>query len=168
MSIKLFNTIKRKKELFKPLNRNKVYLYTCGPTVYDFAHIGNFRTFIFEDILKRWLMHSGYEVKHVMNITDVDDKTIKKSNNENISLSNLTEFYELEFKKDIKNLNQITCFSNEGNKWRNSNISFVENNILEIKISEKFIGERGRINCSLKEKEGYWRWLGIQFVISEK
>ena len=75
---------------------------------------------------------------------------------------------KIEFKKDIKNLNQITCFSNEGNKWRNSNISFVENNILEIKISEKFIGERGRINCSLKEKEGYWRWLGIQFVISEK
>ena len=72
------------------------------------------------------------------------------------------------FKENINNLEQITCFSNEGNKWRNSNISFIEKNILEIKISEKFIGERGRINCSLRETDGFWRWLGIQFVIAEK
>ena len=101
MSIKLFNTLKRKKELFKPLKKGKVSLYTCGPTVYDYAHIGNFRTFIFEDILKRWLLYSGFKVNHIKNITDVDDKTIKKSNNDNIKLSNLTKFYELEFKKDI-------------------------------------------------------------------
>ena len=72
------------------------------------------------------------------------------------------------FEKNIINLEQITCFSNEGDKWRNSKISFIEENTLEIKIVEKFIGERGRINCSLKEKNGFWRWLGIQFVISEK
>ena len=72
------------------------------------------------------------------------------------------------FKDNINYLKQINCFSNEDNKWRESNISFVEENILEIKISEKFIGERGRINCSLREKEGFWRWLGIQFVIAEK
>ena len=72
------------------------------------------------------------------------------------------------FKENINNLEQITCFSNEGNKWRNSKISFIEKNTLEIKISEKFIGERGRINCSLREIDGFWRWLGIQFVISEK
>ena len=68
----------------------------------------------------------------------------------------------------INNLEKITCFSNEGNKWRNSKISFIEKNTLEIKISEKFVGERGRINCSLREGDGFWRWLGIQFVISEK
>ena len=72
------------------------------------------------------------------------------------------------FKENINNLEKITCFSNEGQKWRNSNISFLEKNALEIKISEKFVGERGRINCSLKEDEGFWRWLGIQFVIAEK
>ena len=72
------------------------------------------------------------------------------------------------FKENINKLEQITCFSNEGNKWRNSKISFIEKNTLEIKISEKFVGERGRINCSLKEGDGFWRWLGIQFVISEK
>ncbi len=72
------------------------------------------------------------------------------------------------FKKNIDNLERISCFSNEGNKWRNSNISFVEKNTLEIKIVQKFVGERGRINCSLREVDGFWRWLGIQFVIAEK
>ena len=75
---------------------------------------------------------------------------------------------EIEFYQDIEKLKNINCFSNEGNTWRNSNIVFKENNILEIKISEKFIGERGRINCSLKEKNNFWRWLGIQYVISDK
>ncbi len=74
----------------------------------------------------------------------------------------------IEFDKNVKNLKNINCFSNEGNKWRNSKIVFIEKNILEIEIAEKFVGERGRINCSLKEKEGFWRWLGIQYVISEK
>ena len=72
------------------------------------------------------------------------------------------------FNDNIDNLENVTCFSNEGNKWRNSKISFVETNVLEIKISEKFIGERGRINCSLRVFDGFWRWLGIQFVVAEK
>ena len=75
---------------------------------------------------------------------------------------------EIEFNENIKNLKQTTCFSNEGNKWRNSKINFIKANTLEIIIDEKFIGERGRINCSLKEKNNFWRWLGIQFVISDK
>jgi len=75
---------------------------------------------------------------------------------------------KIEFEENIENLKQINCFSNEGNKWRNSQILFIENNLLEITITEKFIGERGRINCSLRENNNYWRWLGIQFVISEK
>ena len=74
---------------------------------------------------------------------------------------------KIEFLDNISNLNQITCFSNEGNNWRNSIINFKEKNILEIEISEKFVGERGRINCSLREKGNFWRWLGIQFVVSE-
>ena len=75
---------------------------------------------------------------------------------------------EIKFLENIKGLKNINCFSNEGNKWRNSEISFKETNLLEIKIAEKFIGERGRINCSLRDPSGYWRWLGIQFVVSEK
>tara|TARA_B100000674_G_scaffold56231_1_gene39101 strand:+ start:146 stop:1198 length:1053 start_codon:yes stop_codon:yes gene_type:complete len=75
---------------------------------------------------------------------------------------------KIELDKSIKNFKKINCFSNEGDKWRNSEISFDEDYILTIKIAEKFIGERGRINCSLREKGGYWRWLGVQYVISEK
>ena len=75
---------------------------------------------------------------------------------------------KIKFFEDTKNINQINCFSNEGNKWRNSKVSFTEKNILEIYIAEKFIGERGRINCSLKEINNFWRWLGIQYVISDK
>ena len=75
---------------------------------------------------------------------------------------------QIEFYENIKNLSQINCYSNEGNKWRNSNLKFTRKNFLEINISEKFVGERGRVNCSLRAKNGFWRWLGIQFVISEK
>ncbi len=75
---------------------------------------------------------------------------------------------KIKFYDDVKNLEAINCFSNEGNKWRNSKISFAENNVLIINIAEKFLGERGRLNCSLKETNGFWRWLGVQYVISEK
>ena len=75
---------------------------------------------------------------------------------------------KIELDKSVKNFKQINCFSNEGDKWRNSDISFEEDYILTIKIAEKFIGERGRINCSLREKSGFWRWLGLQYVVSEK
>ena len=102
MSIKFYNSYSRKKELFKPINHGKVGLYTCGPTVYDFAHIGNFRTFIFEDLLKRWLTHIGYDVTHVMNITDVDDKTIAMAKNQNVSLNVITEKYTQQFMNDLK------------------------------------------------------------------
>ncbi len=74
----------------------------------------------------------------------------------------------INFFENIKNLNQISCFSNEGDRWRKSKINFIEKNILEINIDEKFVGERGRINCSLQERNGFWRWLGVQFVIGEK
>ena len=77
MTLKLYNTMTRSVEDFVPLAPPRVSLYTCGPTVYNYAHIGNFRTFLFEDVLRRWLQTSGYDVFHVMNLTDVDDKTIR-------------------------------------------------------------------------------------------
>ena len=101
MQFFIYNSITRRKELFKPIQKGKVSMYTCGPTVYDFSHIGNFRTFIFQDLLKRWLIHLGYNVKHIMNITDVDDKTIKKSMQSNLSLKTITENYTSEFMNDI-------------------------------------------------------------------
>ncbi len=76
MTLRLFNTMLRSVEPFVPLDAGRVSLYTCGPTVYNYAHIGNFRTFVFEDVLRRWLEASGYDVLHIMNLTDVDDKMI--------------------------------------------------------------------------------------------
>jgi cysteinyl-tRNA synthetase len=77
MPLRLYNTLTRQVEEFAPLKPGRLSMYTCGPTVYNFAHIGNFRTFLFEDLLRRWLEASGYEVFHIMNLTDVDDKTIR-------------------------------------------------------------------------------------------
>ena len=75
---------------------------------------------------------------------------------------------KIEFFNSIKNLKTVSCYSNEGNKWRQSNVKFENSNTLLINIAEKFVGERGRINCSLRDPSGLWRWLGIQFVISDK
>ena len=75
---------------------------------------------------------------------------------------------KIEFYENIKNLELINCYSNEGDNWRQSQISFISKNLLQISINEKFVGERGRINCSLRDPSGFWRWLGIQFVISNK
>ena len=87
-------------EEFKPLHDNQVGMYTCGPTVYDFAHIGNYRTFVFQDILRRWLKYRGYELRHVMNLTDVDDNTIRKSKAAGLSLRDYTAKYIEAFQVD--------------------------------------------------------------------
>jgi cysteinyl-tRNA synthetase len=103
--IRLFNTLTRQKEPFKPIRSGEVGMYTCGPTVYDYAHIGNFRAFIFEDLLRRWLEYRGFKVTHVMNLTDVDDKTIKGSQKQQKPLRQYTNFYADAFFEDIKILN---------------------------------------------------------------
>ncbi|MBI2055728.1 MAG: cysteine--tRNA ligase, partial [Candidatus Sungbacteria bacterium] len=102
--MKVFNYLTRKKELFHPLKKESVGLYTCGPTVYNYAHIGNLRTYLFEDVLRRALECEGYRVRHVMNLTDVDDKTIKGARAKGQTLKAFTEFYSREFFKDVKRL----------------------------------------------------------------
>ncbi len=102
--IRFYNSLTKKKEDFVPITKGKVKLYTCGPTVYDNAHIGNFRTFLFEDFLKRTLLALGCDVYHVMNITDIDDKTIQKANEENKSLKEITNYYISNFKDDLNAL----------------------------------------------------------------
>ena len=103
--IKLFNTLGGKIEPFRPLQGGIVKLYTCGPTVYDFAHIGNYRAYMFEDLLKRFLEFMGLNVIHVMNITDVDDKTIKGANAQGLSLSEYTDKYIQGFFAGLEILN---------------------------------------------------------------
>jgi cysteinyl-tRNA synthetase len=103
--IKFFNTFSSQIEPFEPITPGEVKLYTCGPTVYDYQHIGNFRAYIFEDLLKRFLIFMGYKVIHVMNITDVDDKTIKGANEEGVALHEYTQKFTDDFFGNIKTLN---------------------------------------------------------------
>jgi cysteinyl-tRNA synthetase len=105
MALKLYNTLTRKKEVFKPLKGKQVGIYVCGPTVYNYVHIGNLRAYIFGDILRRCLRYNGFKVKEVMNITDVDDKTIRDSQAQGKSLKEFTSFYTEAFLKDIAALN---------------------------------------------------------------
>jgi cysteinyl-tRNA synthetase len=115
MSIHLYNTLTRKKEILVPITPEKIGLYTCGPTVYNYVHIGNLRTYIFEDVLKRVLKYNGYKVNHVMNITDVghltsdadegEDKMEKGSLREGKTAWEIAEFYTKAFKKDLVELN---------------------------------------------------------------
>jgi len=107
--MKFYNTLNHQKEEFKPIEPGKVTLYTCGPTVYDFAHIGNLRAFLFEDILRRYLEFEDLEVLHIMNITDIDDKAIRRSQEENRNLIDFTDEYTEAFFEDLKTLNMVSA-----------------------------------------------------------
>src|SRR6476660_1587518 len=105
MALRLYNTLSGKIEEFHPLQNNEVRMYACGPTVYDYGHIGNFRTFVAVDILRRFLLHSGYKLQHVMNITDVDDKIIRNAAREKKTVQEYTRKYEDAFLEDSASLN---------------------------------------------------------------
>src|SRR5437764_14365754 len=105
MALRLYNTLPGKVEEFQPLENNQVRMYACGPTVYDYGHIGNFRTFVAVDILRRFLRQSGYEVRHVMNITDVDDKIIRNSARDGVTVKQYTAKYEKAFLEDAAMIN---------------------------------------------------------------
>jgi len=107
--LKLYNTLTRKKAIFKPLKDQQVGLYTCGPTVYDYAHIGNFRAYTTADILQRYLKAQGYQVRWVMNITDVDDKTIEGARERHLLLEEYTLKYKRAFIKNLDDLNIQHC-----------------------------------------------------------
>ncbi len=117
MQLRLYNSLTRAKELFQPVQAGQVGLYTCGPTVYNYAHIGNLRTYIFEDVLKRTLSYHGYEVKHVMNITDVghltgdrdmgDDKLEEGARREGKTAWEIAAYYTAAFRQDMERLNLL-------------------------------------------------------------
>jgi cysteinyl-tRNA synthetase len=105
MPLHLYNTLSAEVEEFRPLEDSQVRMYSCGPTVYDYGHIGNFRTFIAVDILRRFLRQSGYKIRHVMNITDVDDRIIRNSASAGVSVKEYTAKYEKAFLEDAAALN---------------------------------------------------------------
>ena len=103
--MKVYNSLTRSIEPLKPLADNTIRLYTCGPTVYNFAHIGNFRAYTFEDILRRVIQFNGMKIRQVMNLTDVDDKTIRGANAAGVALTDYTKTYKDAFFADLKKLN---------------------------------------------------------------
>src|SRR5580692_2809425 len=105
MALRLYNTMSARVEEFRPLVDNEVRMYACGPTVYDYGHIGNFRTFVAVDVLHRFLRQSGYKVRYVMNITDVDDKIIRNAARDGVSVKQYTAKFEKAFVEDSAALN---------------------------------------------------------------
>ena len=153
MALIFYNTLSRKKDLFFPIDKGKVRMYTCGPTVYDYAHIGNLRAYIFADILKRVLLYSGLKVKHIMNLTDIDDKAIRDSQKEGKTLEEFTEFYSKEFFKDIKSVNML-----EPTKFTKAT-DYIDDMVLIIeKLLEKglaYKSEDGSIYFDIKKFKDY-------------
>ena len=118
MELQLYNTLTREKEEFQPLEGNTVRMYSCGPTVYSYAHIGNFRAYVFMDTLRRVLQYNGYNLKHVMNITDVghlesdadegEDKMEKAARKENKNPYEIAKYYSDIFFRDMERLNTVS------------------------------------------------------------
>ena len=160
MALRLFNTLTKNKEEFEPLKDKSVGLYTCGPTVYNYAHIGNLRAYIFSDILKRYLIYSGYKIKHIMNLTDVDDKTIRDSQKTGKTLKDFTEFYSNEFFRDLEFLNIAPADIYPKATEHISEMISIINNLLKKGIAYK--GKDGSIYFNIKKFSDYGKLANLK------
>ena len=159
--LKLYNTLTRKKEAFKPINTKEVKMYTCGPTVYNYPHIGNYRAYLTADILKRTLKYNKYKVRQIMNITDVDDKTIRDSQKENTQLQLFTERYASIFLKEIEMLNIIPADEfPRATSHVNEMVALIKS-LLEKNIAYK--GEDGSIYYSISKFKDYGNLANLKF-----
>ncbi len=159
--LKLYNTLTRKKEAFKPLKKGKVGLYTCGPTVYNVIHIGNLKSFLAEDVLKRYLLYNGLKVKHVRNITDVDDKTIRDSQKEGVSLKEFTERYTKAFFEDIESVKMLPADVYPKATGHIKEIVALVKKLLDKGIAYK--ADDGSVYFSVSKFKGYGKLAHIDF-----
>lgn len=156
--MKVFNYLTRRVQELEPINAGKIGLYTCGPTVYDFVHIGNWRTFVFEDVLKRVLQFNGFEVTHVMNFTDIDDKIIKRAGEEKVPFEKITQKYESAFREDIGKLNILPAdFYTRATEYIPQMIALIER-LLEKKVAYK--AEDG-VYFSVEKFKNYGKLSGL-------
>lgn len=160
MDLRLYNHLSNKKEKFKPIKSKKVGLYTCGPTVYDRVHIGNLRTYIFEDILHRTLKYNDYKVNRVMNITDIEDKIIKKMRSSKKTLKQITLPHTKSFFEDLKLLNIIKPDKLPKATEHISQMIKIINKLLEKKIAYK--AEDDSIYFNIDKFENYGKLSGIK------
>jgi cysteinyl-tRNA synthetase len=155
MALQFHNTLTRTLEPFEPITSGKADMYTCGPTVYNYAHIGNFRAYIFEDILRRVLKYCGYDVTQIMNLTDVDDKTIRDSQANGMGLNEFTATYKKAFFDDLEELNI------EPAEVYPAATDHVQEMIDIIKVLEEkgfaYVGDDGSVYYSIAKFENYGR-----------
>ena len=161
MPIKFYNTLTRKKEFFDPIKKGEVSIYSCGPTVYNVVHIGNLRAFIFADLLRRYLKYSGYKVKQVRNLTDVDDKTIRDSQEQNVSLKEFTEKYTKLFLEDMKTSNIEDVEVNPKATEHIEEMVELINKLLEKEIA--YFSDDGSIYYDVKKFKDYGKLAHIKF-----
>ena len=160
--IKFQNTLTRKKEVFKPIKKGKVGLYTCGPTVYDTAHIGNLRTYIFEDVLRRTFKYLGYEVNQVMNITDIEDKVINKAKRQKKKIGEVTRPYIKLFFSDLEKLN-----IEKAESYPLATDHIKEMIVLIKKLIQKklaYQGDDGSVYFDISKFKTYGRLVGLQKI----
>jgi len=161
MALRLYNTLGRRKMPFKPLHGKKVGMYTCGPTVYNYIHIGNLKSFLAEDVLKRYLLYKGYKVKHVRNLTDVDDKTINGSRMEGVSLGEFTEKYTKAFFEDIERVRILPADIYPKATGHIPEMAALIKKLLKKGIAYR--GEDGSIYYGIKKFKKYGKLAGIDF-----
>ena len=155
MTLRLYNTLTRRTDVFEPLQPGKVSLYTCGPTVYNYAHIGNFRTFLFEDLLRRWLEASGYDVFHIMNLTDVDDRTIAAAREKGLSLRQHVDPFARAFQEDRDWLRILPAHEQpRATEYIPAMIRLIES-LLEKGVA--YVGDDGSVYFSIAKFPAYGR-----------
>ncbi len=160
MALELYNSLTRQIETFTPLRPPKVTLYTCGPTVYNYPHIGNYRAYIFGDILKRTLLYAGYDVLHVMNITDIDDKTIRDSQLAGKSLLEFTKFFTNEFYRDRDTLNIVPAnIYPKATEYVEKMVALIE---MLIEKGFAYKGEDGSVYFSISKDADYGKLSHIE------
>eukprot|EP01038_Epipyxis_sp_PR26KG_P012243 gene12243-16409_t len=165
--IYFYNSLSRKKEKFESIQPNKVSFYSCGPTVYDFAHVGNFRAFLTYDLVKRWLIYCGYNVDHVCNLTDVDDKIIVKMAAENKSLREITEKYSKAFFDDLNvsylSINSSLCGDADKYPRATEHIQDIEEMISQLIKSNNAYIENGSVYFRVSSVSNYGQLANINF-----
>ncbi|BAH83091.1 cysteine--tRNA ligase [Candidatus Ishikawella capsulata] len=151
--LKIFNTLSRKKEIFKPIYNNNINMYVCGVTVYDFCHIGHGRTFVAFDVIARYLCYLGYNLKYVRNITDIDDKIIKRAHQNGESIDSLTNRMIIEMHKDFDALNiQLPHSEPRVTQHIDEIITFIDK---LIKLKHAYIAENGDVMFSISSNKYY-------------
>jgi len=157
--LQFYDTLSRRKEAFYPLKPGQASLYACGPTVYNYAHIGNFRAYVFNDILRRYLKYRGYRVEMVMNITDVDDKTIRDSAAAGLDIITFTERFTLAFFEDLDSLNIERA---EHYPKATEHIPEILNLILELQKKGLTYESEGSVYYKVTAFPGYGKLSGVQ------